>query len=93
MEDLSLFPPVMPEAYIAEDAPPGGTGWRHHLEAFIDWCEKHHSGIKTIAIPVRTTTCRQILKLKKKEPLIYRGIALVPIGSTRWRRSNPGVEP
>jgi hypothetical protein len=55
------------------------------LDRFADWREKNRPSIVTATVAARETTVRRRLRLKKKDPLVYRRLKIRCIGSKRWR--------
>jgi siroheme synthase len=62
------------------------------LDRFADWRDKSNPAITEATVSVREATARRVLRLKKGDPLIYRGLSIRCVGSPRWRRENPGVK-
>lgn len=58
------------------------------LDQFVDYVATARPSIKTVTVAVRERTARRALKLKKCEPLAYKGLELRCIGSKRWRSDN-----
>lgn len=62
-------------------------GFLAKLEQFADYRDKARPGIDRATIDVTERTARRALKLKKKEPLVYRGLTLTCRGSADYRNS------
>jgi hypothetical protein len=60
------------------------------LDRFADWREASNPAVTAATIAAREATVRKALRLKKREPLVYRGLALRCIGSREWRANHPG---
>jgi hypothetical protein len=60
------------------------------LDAFADWRERNNPNVTAATVAARETTVRKALGIKKREPLVYRGLTLRCIGSRRWRIGHPG---
>jgi hypothetical protein len=58
------------------------------LNEFIDYANKARPSVSTATVAVTERTARKVLRLKKAEPLAYRGMALKCIGSRRYRREH-----
>jgi hypothetical protein len=58
------------------------------LDRFADWRDKNRPSINSATVSARTATVRRMLKIKKDQPLVYRGLALRCIGSKAWRDKN-----
>lgn len=63
-------------------------GFVRVLDEFAEWCAKHRPDIKSATIHVTASTARRKLKIKKNDPLVYRGLTLRCIGSKRYRNKN-----
>jgi len=61
------------------------------LDRFARWREKYCPSITKVTVAVRESTARRILKIKKRHPLVYRGLELRCIGSPLWRKENQGT--
>jgi hypothetical protein len=60
------------------------------LDEFATWRDANRPDITVATVAVRASTVRKALKLKKDEPLVFRGLAIRCIGSKRWRLEHPG---
>ena len=58
------------------------------LNHFCDYAAAAQAPIETAAIPVTERYARRKLRLKRADPLVYRGLALRCIGSSRWRQEH-----
>jgi len=58
------------------------------LDRFCDYVEVSRPSIKDAVISVTERHARNTLKIKKKDPLVYRGLTLKCIGSQRWRNDH-----
>lgn len=56
------------------------------LNRFADWRDQYRMDIHAVAVAVTETYARRVLKLKRSEPLVFRGLVLTCIGSKRWRQ-------
>lgn len=55
------------------------------LEQFADWREKFRPSITIATLSVCPETARRKLRIRKGEPLEYRGLKLRCVGSKLWR--------
>jgi hypothetical protein len=62
------------------------------LDRFADWREASNPRVQSATIAAREATVRRALRIKKAEPLVYRGLTLRCVGSTRWRYEHPGEQ-
>lgn len=60
-------------------------GFLTQLDRFIDFVEQSRPSITNIAVDVLPKTARRRLKLKAKDPIIYRGRVLDCRGSKVYR--------
>ena len=65
-------------------------GFVLELERFADYRDRAQLAIDSAAVAVTEKYARRVLKVKKPEPLVYRGLRLRCIGSKRWRDENQG---
>ncbi len=63
---------------------------KDYLDKLADHNERVPNPVKQATLGVRTKTLRRKLKLKAKDPLEYRGIAIKCIGSQKWRNESAG---
>jgi hypothetical protein len=63
------------------------------LDRFAKWRDVSNPGVVTATVAVRSETLRRALRLKKGEPLVYRGLSIRCVGSKRWRAEHPGETP
>jgi hypothetical protein len=63
------------------------------LAEYANWRDANRPDISAVTVAVRTATVRKALKIKKSEPLVFRGLIIRCVGSRRWRLENPGAEP
>lgn len=59
------------------------------LDQFANYIATARPEIAQATVAVTEKTARRALKLKKAEPLVYRGLALKCVGSKRWRYEQP----
>lgn len=57
------------------------------LREFADYRDKGRPSIDVATVAVTEPYARKVLKVKKDEPLVYRGLRLRCIGSKRWREA------
>jgi hypothetical protein len=55
------------------------------LDGYIDWLDQFKPTIESATIAVTERYARRRLYIKRKEPLVYRGLQLKCIGSKAWR--------
>lgn len=55
------------------------------LKRFADYRDVSRPSIKEATVCVTEEYCRRKLRLKKGDPLVYRGLTLKCIGSKGWR--------
>lgn len=60
------------------------------LAEFAAWRDANRPDIATVTVAVRTETVRRALRLSKKDPLVFRGLAIRCLGSRKWRLEHPG---
>lgn len=60
------------------------------LKALRDYRDKAPPRSDTVTLEVTESYARKVLRLKKSEPLFYRGLRLKCIGSKHWRREQQG---
>jgi hypothetical protein len=63
------------------------------LDEFAEYIAKARPSISSATVAVTESTARRALKLKKKDPLQYKGLTLRCVGSKRWRNEQPSVAP
>lgn len=61
------------------------AGFVRVLDKFADYRDISRPSIKEATVAVTETYARRRLKLKKYQPLVYRGLSLRCIGSKQWR--------
>lgn len=61
------------------------NGFLHTLNRFADYRDISRPSIHKATIAVTERYARRVLKLRKREPMVYRGLALTCIGSPQWR--------
>jgi hypothetical protein len=61
------------------------AGFLRVLESFAEWREKNRPGIAIATVAVTERYARRKLRIRKREPLQYRGLTLKCIGSKLWR--------
>ncbi len=59
------------------------------LDEFTNYIATARPSIRTATVAVTEKTARKVLKLKKKDPLEYKGLTLKCVGSKRWRNEQP----
>lgn len=59
------------------------------LDRFCDYREVSSPSVTHATFDVIERTARKVLRLKKRDPLIYRGLALTCRGSRAWRQRHP----
>lgn len=60
------------------------------LDRFADWRDASNPQVVSATVLAREATVRKALRIKKAEPLVYRGLTLRCVGSKRWRYAHPG---
>jgi hypothetical protein len=70
----------------------GGMSVKDVLDRFADWRESSNPQVRSATIAAREATVRRALRIKKAEPLVYRGLTLRCVGSARWRYEHPGEQ-
>lgn len=55
------------------------------LDTFADYIKTARPSIAHATVDATEKYVRQVLSIKKKEPLVYRGLALTCRGSKKWR--------
>lgn len=60
-------------------------GFVSTLREFADYRDRAALTITAATVAVTEKYARKVLKLKKTEPLVYRGLILHCVGSKRWR--------
>ena len=63
-------------------------GFVKALDEFVDYVVGSGRKISSAAVAVTERYARRKLKIRAKEPLVYRGMQLRCIGSKRWRMEN-----
>lgn len=63
-------------------------GFLRHLREFADYRDAAKLPIEAATVAVTERYARRTLRLKKDQPLVYRGLNLHCVGSPRWRESN-----
>jgi hypothetical protein len=63
-------------------------GFLKILNDFARYREVSRPSITTATIAVTERYARRVLRLKKADPLVYRGLELKCVGSKRWRLDN-----
>jgi N-acetylglucosamine kinase-like BadF-type ATPase len=72
-----------------EPTPPDEPmGFLKTLNEFADYRDRASLSITEATVSVTEKYARRLLKIKKDEPLSYRGLTLKCIGSARWRLNN-----
>jgi hypothetical protein len=61
------------------------------LDEFTTYIATARPSISTATVAVTEKTARRVLKLKKKDPLTYKGLTLKCVGSKRWRNEQPSA--
>jgi hypothetical protein len=61
------------------------------LDRFIDYVKTAKPSINRATVDVTERYARQKLKMKKADPLIYKGLTLSCRGSKRWRYENQSM--
>lgn len=61
------------------------TSFRATLRRLLAWRQDTQSRIAGVTVEVTENYARRVLKLHKRDPLVYRGLELRCIGSRRWR--------
>jgi hypothetical protein len=61
------------------------VGFVKELREFADYRDAAKLPIEVATVAVTERYCRRTLRLKKRDPLAYRGLKLRCIGSARWR--------
>lgn len=63
----------------------GRSSFRATLRRLLSW--RQHSGSRMAGVTVEVTEryARRVLRLHKRDPMVYRGLELRCIGSRRWR--------
>lgn len=61
------------------------TNFVTELDRFIDAVKENGLNLHSAAVAVLEKTVRRRLKIKKPDPLVYRGMQLRCFGSKRWR--------
>lgn len=64
-------------------------GFKRDVDKLVDYVAVSRPSVDTVTVAVTEKTARRALKLKKKDPLVYRGMSLRCIGSRRYRLENP----
>lgn len=59
------------------------------LDRFADWRDASNPSVTAATVAAREATVRKALRIKKREPLVYRGLTLRCVGSKRWRYEHP----
>lgn len=68
----------------------GGMSVKDLLDRFADWREVSNLQVRSATVAAREATVRRALRIKKAQPLVYRGLTLRCVGSKRWRYAHPG---
>jgi hypothetical protein len=55
------------------------------IDRLLAWKQKSNSPISAVTVSVTEKTARPRLKLKKKDPLVYKGLELKCVGTRAWR--------
>jgi len=63
-------------------------GFKEVLDQFATYRETARPSIDKATVSVTEAYCRRKLRLRKKDPLVYRGLTLTCIGSKKWREEN-----
>lgn len=67
------------------DAPEIEVGFVKRLREFADYRDKARLSIAAATVSVTERYARRVLRVKKDEPLVYRGLQLKCIGSKLYR--------
>lgn len=59
--------------------------FKKQLDEFTAYIATARPSISTATVAVTEKTARRVLKLKKNDPLQYKGLTLKCVGSKRWR--------
>jgi hypothetical protein len=60
------------------------------LDRLANWRDVSNPRVVSATVAAREATVRRALRIKKAEPLVYRGLTLRCVGSKRWRADHPG---
>lgn len=67
--------------------------FRRQVDRLCAWRKPAGSRIEGVTVEVTEGYARRVLRLRKHDPMVYRGLELRCIGSRRWRtggyRSHP----
>lgn len=66
----------------------GGVG--PTIKRYAAWVAANNPSIKAMTVAAREATVRRALKIKKKHPLEYGGLAIRCVGSRSWRNEHQG---
>lgn len=59
--------------------------FRRQIARLCTWRKTARSRIEGVTVEVTEGYARRVLRLRKDDPLVYRGLELRCIGSPRWR--------
>lgn len=67
--------------------------FRRELDRLCDWRRTSGSRMPGVTVEVTEPYARRVLRLRRRDPLVYRGLELRCIGSRRWRAGGYASHP